>query len=127
MSINSSKKSGKVLIVEHDEFNIRVADSFLYACGYANVVIARNGNEALAKFTNDISFILLNVGLPDCSALDVCKKLRQMPRGKSIPILVFTPRGKGIKTKCLKAGVNDVMPSPTSFNEFKNILQRILE
>lgn len=122
-----NKRLVKILLVESDEFNIRIADSFLYACGYSNVVIARNAEEALEQFKDNVGLILLSVILKNASGLEVCKKLRGMPRGKTVPILAFAPKGKGMRTKCFKVGMNEVMASPTSFQGFKSVIQSCLE
>jgi CheY-like chemotaxis protein len=112
----------KVLIVESDEFNICVADSFLYACGYSNVVVARSCKEALERLVDGVGLILLNITSSNFSGFEVYKELRQTKRGKTIPIIALTPKGKGIRTQCLKAGMNGVMPTPTSLNEFRSVI-----
>jgi CheY-like chemotaxis protein len=116
----------KVLLIEDNEFNIRVTDSFLYACGYPQVIVARNLKEALSQFTKGFDLVLLNVSLKDNLGFEVCKKLRQMPRGKNVPILALAPKGKGMRTKCFKAGVSSVMSGRTSFNGFKEALQSVI-
>jgi CheY-like chemotaxis protein len=119
MLMDKGRDLVRVLVVESDEYNIRVADSFLYACGYTNVVVARSEKEALERFIEGVGLIILNVASSKFKGFEVYKKLRQAPRGRGIPIIACTPKGKGIRTQCFKAGMNGVMPSPTSFNEFK--------
>ncbi|MDX2164528.1 MAG: response regulator [Gammaproteobacteria bacterium] len=116
----------KVLLIDGDEYNIRVAGSFLYACGYPDVTVARSAKEAIDKFTDRFCLVLINVYLPDKSGLEVCKNLRQLSKSKGLPILALAPKGKGMRTKCFKVGMSNVMPSPTSFQGFKEAVQRVI-
>lgn len=118
------KRLIKVLVIENDKFNICVMDSFLYACGYSNVVIARNEKEALKQFTSDTGFILLNTALPDSSGFELCKRLRETSKEKIVPIIALVQKGKNLRARCFKAGANSVMSTPTSFKGFENIIQR---
>lgn len=116
----------KVLLVDGDEYNIRIAGSFLYACGYPDVTVARSAKEALDKFTEGFGLVLINIYLPDESGLNVCKKLRQRSKCRGLPILALAPKGKGIRSKCFKVGMSNVMPSPTSFQGFKEAVQSVI-
>ncbi len=116
----------KILIVDNDVFNICVTDSFLYACGYPNVKVARNAKEALEQFVQGFDLVLLNVSLKGSSGFEVCKKLRQMPCGKKVPILALAPKGERMRTRCFKAGINKVMSGRTSFNNFKVAVQSVI-
>jgi len=118
------KRLIKVLVIENNKVNICVMDSFLYACGYSNVVVARNEKEALKKFTSDTGLILLNAVLPDSSGLELCKRLRQISKGKVVPIIALVAKGKNQRAQCFKAGANSVMSTPTSFKGFENVIQR---
>lgn len=122
---NKDKKLVKVLIVDNDEFNICVTDSFLYACGYKNVVIARNAREAFEKITDKVSVVFVNVNLSDGSGFDFCKNLREK-RGKGISIMALAPKGKNIRKKCFSAGVNVVMSGRTSFKGFQELINNSL-
>ncbi|MDX2164730.1 MAG: response regulator [Gammaproteobacteria bacterium] len=126
MSKEKKEMLKKVLLIDNDQFNICVTDSFLYACGFSDVTIARDSKEALSQFAKGFDLVLLNVSLKDNLGFEVCKKLRQMPRGKNVPILALAPKGKSMRSRCFKAGVSNVMSGRTSFKGFREALQSVI-
>lgn len=115
----------KVLVIED---NPRLADRIKNHLRKNYLVeVAQSGDEAIgiaAANTDDI--ILLDLGLPDMSGLEVCQKLRHL--GITAPILVLT----GVDTipsrvSLLDAGADDYMTKPFDAGELKariNALER---
>ena len=62
----------------------------------------------------DISFVILDLGLPDLDGLDVLEGLRA--RGSTVPVLVLSARG-GVhdKVKGLDLGADDYLGKPFAF------------
>lgn len=116
----------KILIVEDNEINIRIAQLFLKECGYDDVLIARNGKEALAMFSEEISLVLLDIGLPDISGTLVCKKIRKRLKEKSLPIIAYTATGDLESEKLHQAGIDDYLVKPTMLKDFKLMIERYL-
>ena len=55
------------------------------------VVEASSGPEALEMFTRERpDLIFLDVEMPGLSGLEVCRLIREMPQGESIPIMIVT-------------------------------------
>lgn len=107
-----------VLIVEDD---VRIS-SFLVkglgAEGYATSV-ASNVSEAaylLDSLVAAIDLVLLDIGLPDESGLEVLRKLRA--RDQSMPVIILTARSEiADKVRGLDLGANDYVTKPFSFDE----------
>ncbi|MBL4827538.1 MAG: response regulator, partial [Spongiibacteraceae bacterium] len=82
----------KLLLIEDNDINIEVTVAFLELYGH-DVTIAKSGKEGLTKF-NDIDFdaILLDIGLPDISGIEVAQKMRTHSSNQksSIPIIAVT-------------------------------------
>lgn len=86
------------------------------------ISLASNGEEGLQKaFTEQPDLILLDWMLPNLSGLEVCKALRK--EDKQTPILFLTAKDTVQETiEGLKAGANDYIKKPFSFEE---LLERI--
>lgn len=114
--MTSPKALRKILVIEDDH---RIADFVcrgLRAEGYL-VEIMPNGREGLLAGRNTaFHLILLDIGLPDINGQQVCEQLRS--EGISTPILMLTARdATEDKIKGLKAGADDYVTKPFSFEE----------
>jgi two-component system alkaline phosphatase synthesis response regulator PhoP len=89
------------------------------SCEYEGyeVVIARDGEEALERFSaTKPDIILLDVMLPRRSGLDVCRELRS--RGVETPIIMLTARSQEIdKVVGLEIGADDYVTKPFGIRE----------
>jgi two-component system KDP operon response regulator KdpE len=105
----------KVLIIEDERTLLRALAMNLTARGY-EVTEAETGTRALAAAANeDFDVIVLDLGLPDVSGLDVIKAVRAYA---STPILVLSARtGTSEKVAALDLGADDYVTKPFSIDE----------
>jgi len=83
------------------------------------VMVASSGKEALGKIGNGSSpdLVLLDMGLPDMSGLEVCRRLRTMKK-RPFPILMLSARQKlADKVAGLDSGADDYITKPFDFDE----------
>ena len=86
----SGSPTGYVLIVDDDPEIARFLARLLSADGH-QVSVARNGTDALAKAAaHPPDLVLLDLGLPGVSGLDVCRRLKADPATRLTPVLVLT-------------------------------------
>lgn len=99
----------KVLIAD-DEQNIVISLDFLLRREGFEVLVAADGEEALAKIRSDRpDLVLLDVMMPKMNGFDVCQALRADPELASIRVLMLTAKGRDTEvTKGLGLG-----PMPT--------------
>jgi len=118
----------RVLVVD-DEPQIRtVLRAYLEADGF-DVAEAGTGADALAALARsggDLDLVLLDVGLPDLSGLDVLAKLRAT---SSIYVILVTARSEEVdKLVGLSVGADDYITKPFSPREVvarvKTVLRR---
>lgn len=111
----------KILIVE-DEIGIsNFLQQGLQEEGY-EVVVANNGIIALELFNlGNFDLILLDWMLPKITGIEVCKQIRL--QNSLIPVIFLTAKDTVSETiEGLKAGANDYIKKPFSFDE---LLERI--
>lgn len=105
----------RILIVEDEP---AIADTLIYALKTEcyTVTHALTGQEALQQFQNQrFDFVILDIGLPDMTGLEVCKAMRETAR---TPILFLTARDAEIdRILGLELGGDDYVTKPFSPRE----------
>lgn len=105
-----------VLVVEDEELIASFIEKGLRAHGYG-VVWVRSGREGLESAAReDISIVILDLGLPDMDGLEVLSGLRQ--RGHTVPVLVLSARARvADRVEGLNLGADDYLVKPFAFEE----------
>ncbi len=89
---NSKRKIKTVLIVEDNE-NSRKAMKILIGNDEVNCLEASNGQEAIVHLKEQhVDCILLDLGLPDISGIDLIKQINKIEGMNVPPIIVYTGR-----------------------------------
>ena len=106
----------KVLIVEDDTLTRDGLAELLDEEGY-EVVLAGNGEEAVAKFESERpDFVCLDVMMPKMSGYEVCRHIRQ--RNAQIPIIFISAKSEEIdKVVGLELGADDFIVKPFGVRE----------
>src|ERR1700730_7689739 len=116
-----SKHKSRILIIDDEVEIVRALQRSLVAHGY-DVQIAENGEKALDvvdKYHPDL--LLLDLGLPGMSGLEVCKTIRA--RSPLPPIIIISVKNKEReKVHALDLGADDYVSKPFRINE---VLARI--
>ncbi len=120
----------KVLIVE-DEESISTLLEYNLAREDFDACIAVDGEEALLKtkeFHPDI--VILDWMLPKVSGIEVCRRLRQDPETRNLPIIMLTARSEEAdRIRGLETGADDYLTKPFSTAELvarvRAVLRRI--
>jgi two-component system KDP operon response regulator KdpE len=104
-----------VLVVD-DELSIRRFLRLSLSAHHYTVHEAANGEDALAQVTlHRPDLIILDLGLPDLSGLEVTRRLREWSQ---VPILILSVRGaEEDKIAALDAGADDYVTKPFGIGE----------
>lgn len=106
----------RILIVEDE---VKVATFIKKGLETQNfeACIAPTATEALKLFAeNAYALVILDIGLPDMSGLEVCKRIRQ--QNQRVPILMLTALGTvADKISGFEVGTDDYLVKPFDFME----------
>jgi CheY-like chemotaxis protein len=103
----------KILLVEDNEVNRRLAGFLLRSHGYQ----VREATTALAAFemleTDRPDLIVMDIQLPGMDGLEATRKLKEEPATADIPIIAVTSYAmKGDREKALAAGCAGYVTKP---------------
>ena len=115
-----SKSGARILVVDDEKEILRALQRNLTAHDY-EIFTASNGQQALEEIAmHRPDLILLDLGLPGMSGLEVCKRVRAE---SNLPIIVLSVRDtERDKVLALDLGADDYVSKPFGMNE---VLARI--
>lgn len=115
----------KVLVAEDDRAVRTAVQRALAFEGY-DVIVARDGAEALATVLNDDpDAIVMDVSMPHVDGLEACRRIRA--RGLTTPILMLTARHEITdRVAGLDAGADDYLVKPFALEELLARLRALL-
>jgi DNA-binding response OmpR family regulator len=107
----------KVLIVDDDQENLQLVSDMLRA--EFEPVTASNGREGiLTAVREQPDIILLDVNMPEMDGFEVCKRLREQPGTRQIPIIMLTTASSlDSRVKGLDLGADDYITKPFQVRE----------
>jgi len=110
----------QILIVDDEPNNFDVIDGLLSQENY-NLFYASNGFNTLKRLeTWQPELILLDVMMPELNGREVCKKIKENPQFKHIPIIMVTALNYTEElANCLKIGADDFIGKPVNGTELK--------
>ncbi len=84
------------------------------------------GTDSSVRMELQIDLIILDINLPKIQGMDVLKFLKNHPKYRSIPIIIFStsPDSKTI-SEVYKNGANSFITKHTSFKEFKENIKEL--
>lgn len=113
-----------ILLVEDEESLINVLELNLEMENY-KVVIAKDGEEAIASFNDKIDLVILDVMIPKISGFDVCSHIRQK---SNVPIIITSAKGTSTdRINGLKLGADDYMVKPFNLEELLLRIGKLIE
>ncbi|HYQ24358.1 two-component system response regulator CreB [Stenotrophomonas sp.] len=109
----------QVLVVEDEA---AIAETVLYALrseGYAASHCLLGGQALQRLQEGDVDVVVLDVGLPDLSGFEVCRRLRALPGPQAqVPVIFLTARNDELdRVLGLELGADDYMAKPFSPRE----------
>ena len=127
-SIQHEAFTGKVLLVEDNKINIKVATTMLQKLGF-EYDIAINGEEAVKQLSNTgYKVVLMDCQMPVMDGFTATRKFRdneQKTQTTRTPVIAMTGNAmKGDKEACMEAGMDDYLSKPVSMQSLKEKLDK---
>ena len=117
MNVNFEQKKRRVLLVEDNPINQKVAGIYLQRLGF-DMEIAENGKVGVEKFRqNDYDIILMDINMPVMDGFQATFLIREIEKnnkqGSRTSIVAVTANAlKGDKERCLAVGMDHYISKP---------------
>jgi len=120
----------RILIVEDDVRNVYAVTNIFEPLG-AQVVIARNGREALETLEKAqghaetaVDLVLMDVMMPEMDGLTATREIRKRAEWKKLPVIMLTAKAmKDDQERCIDAGANDYMAKPLDVEKLISLVR----
>jgi signal transduction histidine kinase/DNA-binding response OmpR family regulator len=123
--VEELKRSARILLVEDNPVNQRLAQVMLGKAGYP-IRLAPNGAVALAEYTqtpDDFDLIFMDIQMPVMDGFTAARQIRRWEQtqagptgnvdGRHIPVIAMTANAlTGDREKCIEAGMDDYLSKP---------------
>ena len=126
MNHNGRKKSKqKILIVEDDKKVLDFLHRLLSTKGYSTVRANRGSLGLHLASVEKPDMVVLDLGLPDCSGIDVLKQLKAM--NEAIQVIILTGYGsqKAVRD-AMELGAFDFLTKPFEVSELCAVIQKAI-
>ena len=120
---------GKRLLVIDDEVDIAETVKIRLEVNGYSVELAYDGLNGIDKAVKALpDLILLDILMPQVDGFEVCRRLRQIPETKNIPVIMLTAiKSSEILQKAKEAGAQDYLAKPFESGELVEIVRFYLE
>ncbi|HEY0967402.1 MAG TPA: response regulator [Opitutaceae bacterium] len=116
----------RVLLVEDNAVNQKVALRFLERLGYSADAVA-NGLEALDNIgVRDYDLVLMDLQMPEMDGFEASRQIRRrLPQQRQPKIIALTANAlQGDRELCLAAGMDDYVTKPVKLHELAAVIRR---
>lgn len=117
----------KILIVEDEKELVKLITFHMVTSGY-DTLSANNGFEALEICeTEKPALIILDIMLPKIDGWEVCRRIRENPKTRNIPIIMLSALTEvNDKLKGFNLGIDDYVTKPFSPRELLVRVKRVI-
>ncbi len=116
-----------ILVVDDDPLTRMMATEALREGGF-EVSEAEDGAQALSLFGEaPPDLVLLDVMMPGLSGFEVCRRLRQLPEGRLVPVIMLTGLDDGESVEeAFDAGATDFISKPINWTLLRFRIRYVL-
>lgn len=109
---------GRILVVDDDNYTRDVTARLLRLKGYQTLE-ADSGAQCLEVVQREaVDLILLDVMMPGMDGFQVCAALRELPRARTLPVILLTARDDlEARQEGMNQGVSEYLIKPISSHE----------
>ncbi|MEK6646033.1 MAG: response regulator [Candidatus Firestonebacteria bacterium] len=117
----------KILLADDEPDIARILKRYLELDGY-EAEISSTGKEALNKIaSNKYDLLILDVMMPEVNGWEVCKKVKENPQTKDIPVIILTAKTQNVDTlMSFECGADEYAPKPFDYPELSLQIKKLL-
>ena len=126
--MSHSQTFPNILVIDDQEFIFRILQSILKPLGIA-LSSVKSGTTAIHHIVSIgvPDAIILDFSLPDMNGVEALRLIRDLPTGKTIPVLMLTARDQTlIRKEAEGLNVHDFMTKPFGPNSLLETIKRML-
>ena len=118
---------GKVLVVDDEVYILHILEFSLGAEGF-EVISASNGELAVEKAKQEKpNLIVLDIMMPVLDGYETCRRLKQDPETKDIPVVLLTAKGRDVDKRLgFEVGAIDYVVKPFSPSRLIERIEEII-
>jgi signal transduction histidine kinase/FixJ family two-component response regulator len=123
----ATEHPARILLVEDQQVNQKLATMMLAKLGYADVDIAENGREAVNKVLQErYDLVFMDLQMPVLGGEDAVREIRGNFLLKHQPVIIaMTGHAlSGVRETCLNVGMNDFLAKPVSLDDLRSAIHR---
>ncbi|WP_110931367.1 response regulator [Paenibacillus bouchesdurhonensis] len=122
-----SLHTDRMLVVDDHPINQRLMVSMLNKLGY-EADVAEDGAQAvqMALEGEGYSFIFMDLQMPVMDGLEATRRIRDAHHSGPSPVIIAMTANimEGIRSKCLKAGMNDYISKPVKLSSVRKMVAK---
>ena len=115
----------RILLVEDQPLNQKIATMLLQRLGYAKMDVANNGQEAVSMVAQGgYDIVFMDLQMPVMGGIDATRAIRGNFQLKHQPaIIAMTGHAlTGVKEECREVGMNAFLTKPVSLDDFRRVI-----
>jgi len=118
-------REARVLLVEDNPVNQKVATGILARCGH-HVTVAQNGREALEVLERQVfDLVFMDIQMPEMDGLEATRRIRADGRWEDLPVIAMTAHAlESDRQQCLSSGMNDCLVKPVGIEKVEKTVNR---
>jgi len=119
-------KEPRILIIEDTPISRKILEVFCDNNGFKNYITAVNGAQGIEEFKRGCDLVILDIGLPDISGIEICRFIREYESINSLeytPIIIQSANGNSMLAAAIQAGASFAMQKPFSFEKLREVMQ----
>jgi CheY-like chemotaxis protein/HPt (histidine-containing phosphotransfer) domain-containing protein len=115
----------RILLVEDNSVNLLVAVAALRRAGFQPETAASGSEAVQSHALQRFDMIFMDLELPDMDGVEAARQIAQMEEGsgRRTPIVAMTGQPEAEKTRCIEAGIRDVLGKPLDLDSMVSAVE----
>jgi two-component system, NtrC family, nitrogen regulation response regulator NtrX len=117
----------RILVVDDDKGVREALGEFLASLGYS-VLLAENGQDALAKYrTGEFDIIMADLIMPNMDGMELLRHVREKKNDEVIFLMITGHPSIGTAVEAINKGADDYITKPFHLEDVKQRIAKCLE